>query len=56
MGLNIVGVELSFKVTLVITLLALACLAVFWFSALPNIDFGRWAMNAVKAVSCWQTA
>ena len=44
-GLNIVGVELSFKVTLVITLLALACLAVFWVSALPNIDFGRWAMN-----------
>lgn len=44
-GLNIVGVELSFKVTLVITLLALACLAVFWVSALPNIDFSRWAMN-----------
>lgn len=44
-GLNIVGVELSFKVTLVITLLALACLAVFWASALPNIDFSRWAMN-----------
>jgi ethanolamine permease len=44
-GLNIVGVELSFKVTLVVTLLALACLAVFWVSALPNIDFSRWAMN-----------
>ena len=44
-GLNIVGVELSFKVTLVITLLALACLAVFWVSALPNIDFSLWAMN-----------
>jgi ethanolamine permease len=44
-GLNIVGVELSFKVTLVITLLALACLVVFWVSALPSIDFSRWAMN-----------
>jgi ethanolamine permease len=44
-GLNIIGVELSFKVTVVITLLALACLAVFWASALPHIDFGRWAMN-----------
>ncbi|MEH6551745.1 MAG: amino acid permease [Pseudomonadales bacterium] len=43
--LNIVGVELSFKVTLVVTLLALACLLVFWISAMPNIDFGRWAMN-----------
>ena len=44
-GLNILGVELSFKFTLVITLLALTCLVVFWVSALPNIDFGRWAMN-----------
>ncbi len=44
-GLNIVGVELSFKVTLVVTLLALACLVVFWVSALPVIDFTRWAMN-----------
>lgn len=44
-GLNIVGVELSFKFTLVITLLALACLVVFWLSALPSIDFRRWAMN-----------
>jgi ethanolamine permease len=44
-GLNVVGVELSFKVTLVVTLLALACLVVFWFSALPNIEFSRWALN-----------
>ena len=44
-GLNIVGVELSFKVTLVVTLTALACLVVFWVSALPNIDFAKWAMN-----------
>jgi len=44
-GLNIAGVELSFRVTLVVTLMALACLVVFWASALPNIDFDRWAMN-----------
>jgi len=44
-GLNILGVELSFRVTLVVTLLALACLIVFWISALPQIDFDRWAMN-----------
>lgn len=44
-GLNIVGVELSFKVTLIVTLLALACLVVFWVSALPAIDFSRWALN-----------
>jgi ethanolamine permease len=44
-GLNIVGVELSFRVTLVVTLLALTCLVVFWFSALPHIDFARYAMN-----------
>lgn len=43
--LNVIGVELSFKVTLVVTLLALACLVTFWFSALPHIDFARYAMN-----------
>lgn len=44
-GLNIVGVELSFKVTVAVTLMALAILVVFWFSAFPHIDFSRWAMN-----------
>ena len=44
-GLNIRGVELSFRVTLVVTLLALSCLVVFWISALPNIDFTRMAMD-----------
>ncbi|WP_372659070.1 amino acid permease [Hydrogenophaga sp.] len=44
-GLNIVGVELSFKVTLVITLLALSCLVVFWVSSVGHLDFNRWAMN-----------
>ncbi len=44
-GLNIIGVELSFKVTVVVTLAALAVLAIFWAMAIPNIDFGRWALN-----------
>ena len=44
-GLNIVGVELSFKVTVVVTLAALAVLVTFWVMAIPEIDFGRWALN-----------
>lgn len=44
-GLNVYGVELSFKVTVAITLAALACLAVFWISALPVAEFGRHALN-----------
>ncbi len=43
--LNAMGVELSFKVTVGITLAALACLVVFWIAALPNINFNQWAMN-----------
>jgi ethanolamine permease len=45
LALNIVGVELSFKVTLVVTLAALAVLVIFWVSAIPHIDFSRWALN-----------
>lgn len=44
-GLNVVGVELSFRVTLAVTLAALACLLAFWVSALPHVDFSRWALN-----------
>ena len=44
-GLNLFGVELSFRVTMVVTLLALACLVFFYLQALPHIEFGRWAMN-----------
>jgi len=45
LALNIRGVELSFRVTLVVTLASLAILMVFWLSALPHMDFGRWALN-----------
>src|SRR6185436_17357013 len=44
-ALNIYGVELSFRVTVVVTLAALACLAVFWISALPVAEFKRYALN-----------
>lgn len=44
-ALNYVGVELSFKISVVVTLLALGVLAVFWVSAIPYADFSRWALN-----------
>lgn len=40
-GLNLWGVELSFRVTLVVTLLALAVLGIYWISALPHF---RWEL------------
>jgi len=43
--LNLLGVELSFRVSVAVTVAALAILAVFWVSALPSIDFERWALN-----------
>ena len=42
---NLFGVELSFRVTVFVTLVALACLVFFYIAALPQMDFGRWAMN-----------
>jgi ethanolamine permease len=43
--LNIFGVALSFRVTLIVTLLSLAVLVIFWISAIPHMDFSRWALN-----------
>jgi ethanolamine permease len=43
--LNLYGVELSFRVSVIVTVAALAILAVFWVSALPSVDFERWALN-----------
>jgi ethanolamine permease len=43
--LNLVGVELSFRVSVIVTVAALLILAVFWISAIPAIDFDRWALN-----------
>jgi ethanolamine permease len=44
-GLNYLGVEQSLKFSLIITVLALLCLAIFYISAIGHIDFGRWALN-----------
>lgn len=45
LALNIFGVALSYKVTLAVTLISLAGLAFFYISAIPNMDFSRWALN-----------
>ena len=45
LGLNLLGVELSFRVSVIVTIAALLILAVFWVSAIPAIDFERWALN-----------
>jgi ethanolamine permease len=46
-GLNMIGVELSFKVTVTVTLLALTCLVAFYVSVLVSgqFDLSRWALN-----------
>ncbi len=41
LGLNLLGVELSFKVSLVVTLLALAVLVIFWVSASLSASTAR---------------
>jgi ethanolamine permease len=43
--LNLRGVELSFKVSVFVTLGALAVLAIYWVSAVPQFDLSRWALN-----------
>jgi ethanolamine permease len=45
LALNYWGVELSFRISVTVTLLALLILAVFWISAIPLADFNRWALN-----------
>jgi ethanolamine permease len=42
-ALNIRGVEITFQVSILVTLLALAVLAVFWFGAVPHFDPRHWA-------------
>jgi ethanolamine permease len=44
-ALNIFGVALSFGVTLIVTLLALAVLVFFYIAAIPHLDFNTWALN-----------
>ena len=42
-GLNVYGVALSFRFTVVITLAALGILLVFYVGAIPHLDFSRYA-------------
>ena len=42
---NIVGVELSFRISLVITFCALAILTLFFVGALPHFELHRWALQ-----------
>jgi len=44
-GLNIWGVELSFRFTVLITFLALAILTVFYVAAVPHLDFAAHAFD-----------
>jgi len=46
-GLNVLGVELSFRVSVLVTLLALTVLSIFWMSAILSgqVDIARWALN-----------
>jgi ethanolamine permease len=45
LALNLWGVELSFRVSVIVTVAALAILAIYWVSAIPSIDFNHWALN-----------
>jgi ethanolamine permease len=44
-GLNVWGVEMTFRVTVVVTLVALAILLVFFVGAIPHLDLARWAIE-----------
>ena len=43
--LNLYGVELSFRVSVFVTVGALLVLAIYWISAIPHVDIERWALN-----------
>jgi ethanolamine permease len=42
-ALNVWGVEMSFRVSVLVTLIALAVLGVFWVGALPHFNLAQWA-------------
>jgi ethanolamine permease len=44
-GLNVFGVEASFRFTVAICLISLAILLVFFIGAIPKFDFGKWAID-----------
>ncbi len=44
-GLNYIGVEASFRFTVIICFTSLAILLVFFIGAIPNLDIQRWAID-----------
>lgn len=44
-GLNVWGVEISFKFAVFITILAMAILVIFYVAAIPHVDFNQWALS-----------
>ena len=50
-GLNVAGVETSFRFTIGVTLLALAILVVFWIGALQHFDLDRFALDTEPGAS-----
>jgi ethanolamine permease len=44
-GLNFIGIEVTMRFTVFITLASLAILLVFFVGAIPNFDFDRWAIG-----------
>ncbi len=50
-GANVWGVETSFRVTVAVTLVALAILGVFFVTAIPQLDLARWAFAPGPALS-----
>jgi ethanolamine permease len=56
-ALNIWGVEMTFLVSVLVTLVALAVLVVFWAGAAPRLDLARWATPYFPAnVPMWKAA
>jgi ethanolamine permease len=45
LALNLWGVELSFRISVFVTLGALCVLAIYWVSAISHVDVTRWALN-----------
>ena len=44
-GLNFIGIEMTMRFTVFITLASLAILVVFFVGAIPNFDFDKWAIG-----------
>jgi ethanolamine permease len=42
-ALNVWGIEMTFRVSVIVTAVALAVLAIFWVGAAPHLDLARWA-------------